>query len=68
MIDGVGVRERLLSRGAQAWLERRGLLTFAWTVNDERRMNELVGQGVDGLITDRLDMMELLGENGKARP
>jgi glycerophosphoryl diester phosphodiesterase len=62
VIDGVSVREDLLSAAWQSWLERRGLLTFVWTVNDERRMNELVTRGVDGLITDRLDMMELLGE------
>lgn len=67
VIDGVSVRENLLSATSQSWLERRGLLTFAWTVNDERRMNELVARGVDGLITERLDMMRLLGE-GQRRP
>ncbi|MEA2142839.1 MAG: Glycerophosphoryl diester phosphodiesterase family, partial [Solirubrobacteraceae bacterium] len=61
-IDGVSVRESLLSASSQSWLQRRGLLTFAWTVNDERRMNELVARGLDGLITERLDMMALLGE------
>jgi glycerophosphoryl diester phosphodiesterase len=61
VIDGVSVRENLLSPSTQAWLERRGLLTFAWVVNDETRMNELVARGVDGLITDRLDIMRLLG-------
>jgi len=60
-IDGVSVRERLLSASAQAWLERRGLLTFAWVVNDEARMNQLVARGIDGIITDRLDIMRLLG-------
>jgi glycerophosphoryl diester phosphodiesterase len=62
LIDGVSVRENLLTATSQSWLKRRGLLTFAWTVNDERRMNELVARGVDGLITERLDMMALLGE------
>jgi glycerophosphoryl diester phosphodiesterase len=62
VIDGVSVRESLLSASAQSWLERRRLLTFAWTVNDERRMNELVARGIDGLITERLDIMRLLGE------
>lgn len=61
-IDGVSVRDSLLSAPIFAWLKRRGLLTFAWTVNDERRMNELVAWGVDGLITERLDVMRLLGE------
>ena len=65
MIDGVSVRDSLLSATAQAWLQRRGLLTFAWTVNDERRMNELVARGADGLITERVDIMQLLGEGGE---
>jgi glycerophosphoryl diester phosphodiesterase len=64
IISGVSVEESLLSAPAQAWLQRRGLLTFAWPVNDERRMNELVARGIDGLITDRLDVMRLLGEGG----
>ncbi len=46
-IDGVSVRDRLLSGSEQAWLRSRGLRTFAWTINDERRMNELVARGVD---------------------
>ena len=61
-IDGVSVRESLLSAPVQAWFERRGLLTFAWVVNDEQRLNELVARGIDGVITDRLDIMRLLGE------
>ena len=43
------------------WFKRRGLLTFVWVVNDERRMNELVAADIDGLITDRLDIMRVLG-------
>lgn len=62
VLDGVSVRESLLTAPRQAWFEQRGLRTFAWTVNDERRMNELVSQGIDGLITERLDMMRLLGK------
>ena len=44
--------------------EGGGCLTFAWPVNDERRMNQLVARGIDGLITDRFDVMRLLGEGG----
>lgn len=60
-IDGVSVRESLLTASAQAWLQRRGLVTFAWVVNDEARMSQLVARGIDGIITDRLDIMRLLG-------
>ena len=62
VIDGVSVRESLLSASAQAWFERRGLQTFAWVVNDETRMNQLVARGIDGIVTDRLDIMRLLGK------
>ena len=61
LLDGVSVRERLLTAPQHAWLEGQGLVTFAWTVNDDRRMEELIGRGLDGVITDRLDFMALLG-------
>jgi glycerophosphoryl diester phosphodiesterase len=61
LIDGVSVRDPLLTPSALAWLQHRRLKTFVWTVNDERRMNQLVRAGVDGLITERLDIMRLLG-------
>ena len=66
VIDGVSIRESLLSARAQAWLRQRRLLVFAWPVNEERRMNELVARGIDGLITDRFDVMQLLGEGPEA--
>jgi glycerophosphoryl diester phosphodiesterase len=59
--DGVSARESLLTRGLLAWLRRRHLTTFAWTVDDEARLNQLVARGVGGVITDRLDIMRLLG-------
>lgn len=64
-IDGVSVRDRLLTEPEHRWLEDQGLKTFAWTVNDEERMNELTERGIDGLITDRLDIMALLGEDAE---
>ena len=60
-IDGVSVRDSLLTPAAHAWFKQRGLLTFSWVVNDEQRMNQLVAADIDGLITDRLDIMGLLG-------
>ena len=35
----------------------RGLEVHVWTVNDEQRMRELIGLGVDGIITDRPDIL-----------
>lgn len=34
-----------------------GLLVIPWTVNDEPRMRELIGMGVDGIITDYPDVL-----------
>jgi glycerophosphoryl diester phosphodiesterase len=65
-IDGVSVRESLLTPEALAALQRRQLLVYAWTVNDVRRLNELVTAGIDGVITERLDIMRLLGTGAVA--
>jgi glycerophosphoryl diester phosphodiesterase len=35
-----------------------GLLVLPWTVNDTTTMRRLIGWGVDGLITDRPDLMQ----------
>ena len=61
IVDGVSIRHTLLDAERAAWLEERGLLTLAWTVNDLGRVNELVRLGVDGITTDNLAIMELLG-------
>jgi glycerophosphoryl diester phosphodiesterase len=61
LIDGVTIRHRLVSEESAAWLKARGLLILAWTVNDLSRVNELVNYGADGITTDNLAIMELLG-------
>lgn len=46
-----------------------GLAVLAWTVNDPRRAAELVDQGVDGVCTDRPDLVrEALAARGIALP
>jgi glycerophosphoryl diester phosphodiesterase len=60
-IDGVSVRDGVATPRVLAWLKAQRLKTFVWTINDEARMNQLVRAGVDGLITERLDIMRLLG-------
>jgi glycerophosphoryl diester phosphodiesterase len=40
-----------------ATARRRNLKLHVWTVNDERRMRELIEIGVDGIITDRPDRL-----------
>jgi glycerophosphoryl diester phosphodiesterase len=60
-IDGVTIRESLLDVDMAYWLENQNLLIIAWTVNDIQRVNELVQLGVDGITTDNLALITLLG-------
>jgi glycerophosphoryl diester phosphodiesterase len=65
-VHGVSVREDLLSRSVHRRFEQRGLLTYAWTVNEEHRLRELAAGGLDGVITDRLDLLRLVGHRSAA--
>jgi glycerophosphoryl diester phosphodiesterase len=60
-IDGVTVRESVLDVESAYWLSNQELLMFAWTVNDVERVNELIQLGVDGITTENLAIMTLLG-------
>lgn len=41
---------------------RRGLQVHAWTINDPDEMRRLIAMGVDGIMTDRPDvLLEILG-------
>ena len=46
-IDGVTIRHSLLDHETAAWLTDHQLLIFAWTVDDLKRINELMALGVD---------------------
>ena len=61
-IDGVTVKHTALSAESAALLKGSGKIIFAWTVNDLERVNELVKQRVDGIITDNLAILELLSD------
>ncbi|PKR78417.1 glycerophosphodiester phosphodiesterase [Halalkalibacillus sediminis] len=45
--------------------QRLGMDVHYWTINDEATMREMVDEGVDGIITDRPDLLiEILEEKG----
>lgn len=50
---GVRVVDRKLVDAAHA----RGLQVHVWTINDPDKMEELVAIGVDGIVTDRIDLL-----------
>lgn len=62
--DGVSIASGLLDEQTMSELEARDLIAFAWVVNTIPRVNELLALGVDGIITDNLALLELLGDRG----
>jgi glycerophosphoryl diester phosphodiesterase len=47
----------VLDRRTIEFLEGRGLAVFAWTVDDERDMRQLLADGIHGIMTDRPDLL-----------
>jgi glycerophosphoryl diester phosphodiesterase len=54
---GVGFYDRLLTGRGLTRARGFGLATAVYTVNDPQRMRELVDAGVDGIFSDRPDML-----------
>jgi hypothetical protein len=61
LIDGVSIREDLVDEETMSWFTEQQLSVWAWTVNGIARVNELVALGVDGITTDNLAILEVLG-------
>ena len=58
--DAVSIRHSLLTARVLSELRARGPQVVAWTVNSVSRARELRALGVDGVTTDRTDVLELL--------
>ena len=43
-----------------AWFKDRGLLVFAWTVDDVAQLNDLVALGIDAVTTDNLAILDAM--------
>jgi glycerophosphoryl diester phosphodiesterase len=46
----------VLDRATIAYLHGQGLAAFAWTVDREEDMRQLLSDGIDGIMTDRPDV------------
>ena len=64
-LQGISIHERLLDPATMDELRRVADVVMTWPANAASRARELVAMGVDGLITDRLD---LVGELGPVAP
>lgn len=58
--DAVTWQYPLLTAERIAALQARGLRVFAWTVDDLAIMQRLVADGVDGIISNRTDLLSIL--------
>lgn len=66
LVDGVTIRQNTIDEETAALLNDNDLMIFAWVVNDLVRVNELLVLGVDGITSDNLAILGLLG--GEAAP
>ena len=57
---GVSVAHWLLTPEIVGALRQEGRDVFAWTVNQPERASTIVGWGVDGVISDRLELLSTL--------
>lgn len=50
-------RMTVLTRRFLAYLHRLGLAVHVWTIDDPEKMNRLLDMGVDGIMTDRVEVL-----------
>jgi glycerophosphoryl diester phosphodiesterase len=63
-LDGVSIHERLLDERVVAELRQVADLVLTWPVNVPGRARQLLGLGVDGLITDHVERLVPLAATG----
>jgi len=66
-LRGVCVHHSLLNAQLIDALKGRGLAVWTWTVDDLAQARELVTLGIDGIISNRLDVLEALSESPTAQ-
>lgn len=63
-VNGTAMRHGLLNERLVEVLHARGLKILAWTVDSPQRALELLGWGVDGIISNRLDLLQAIPAAG----
>jgi hypothetical protein len=67
-LDGISMQHGQITDDIMATLKASDQRIIAWTVNDLPRVNELVRLGVDGITTDNLAILSLLGGRERTEP
>ncbi len=49
---------RIITRGLIEDAHRRGIPVLAWTINRPENMERLIRWGIDGIVTDRIDILK----------
>ena len=66
-LRGVCLHHSLLNAQLIDGFKQRGLAVWTWTVDDLEQARRLVALGIDGIISNRLDVLEALGEPAPAQ-
>ncbi len=61
-VPGVSLRHTLVDEPLVRHLKSHGIAIYTWSINDLARAHELLAMGVDGITSDRLDLLGLLGD------
>jgi hypothetical protein len=67
-LDGVTIQHDAIDASVVATIRANNQRIIAWTVNDLPRVNELVRLGVDGITSDNLAILRLLGGRQRVEP
>ncbi len=59
-LSGINIYHRFASKRTIEKIHALNKTVFAWTVNDSKRIRKMVGNGVDGIMTDDPQMMKEL--------
>jgi glycerophosphoryl diester phosphodiesterase len=62
--DALNPEKHLVTQEYLAWARERGYRVNAWTVDEPAEMERLVALGVDGIITNRPDVLRQILETG----
>jgi glycerophosphoryl diester phosphodiesterase len=61
--DALHPEKRLVTQEYMTWAKERGYRVNAWTVDEPAEMKRLIALGVDGIITNRPDVLRKVLEN-----